>query len=145
MFISQIKFCNLHGSGSTHLEEGSPLRRMDCCPIYRVLPLYLIVSILRCGLAQQAENTGTRHCLCSWQCLDFIFWYAHNMVWLSAKKINLFIWCARRYFLFTLLRLRGIPIASINCPICNVDVQDVDHALIRCSTAQKVWATVAAC
>lgn len=60
---------------------------------------------------------------------------------LYKKKINLFMWHARRSFLPCLLQLamKGISVPTISCPLCVEFTKDVDHALFKCVYARRVW------
>lgn len=63
---------------------------------------------------------------------------------LLPKKIDLFIWRARRSFLPCLLQLatRGISVSSLDCPLCVDSTEDTDHARFRCSHTRRVWMAV---
>ncbi|GJW93123.1 RNA-directed DNA polymerase, eukaryota, reverse transcriptase zinc-binding domain protein [Tanacetum coccineum] len=40
------------------------------------------------------------------------------------------------------LLLRGVPLPSSSCPICNIDEEDIDHSIIHCSRITQVWRKV---
>ncbi|KAL4572393.1 hypothetical protein LXL04_019167 [Taraxacum kok-saghyz] len=58
------------------------------------------------------------------------------------KKINIFVWRARRHRLATKLNLikRNVPGVSPICPLCNVFDETEDHLFIKCSTAKVLMA-----
>lgn len=64
---------------------------------------------------------------------------------LLVQKVNLFLWRARRGFLpcYLQLAMRGLNIPSLLCPLCSVECESTDHALLRCMGAEKVWRIVA--
>lgn len=77
-------------------------------------------------------------------------WSSHSetpTIWcnLLPKKINLFLWRARRSFLSCLLPLaiRGVSIYSLSCPLCAATPEDINHALFHCKFSRQVWTTVA--
>ncbi|XP_071695757.1 uncharacterized protein [Rutidosis leptorrhynchoides] len=57
------------------------------------------------------------------------------------KKIEIFAWWAlkKRLHVLTELDKRGIDLHSVRCPLCDDDVESVDHALIFCKSALVVW------
>ncbi|XP_071689042.1 uncharacterized protein [Rutidosis leptorrhynchoides] len=64
--------------------------------------------------------------------------------YLVPKKVEVFIWRSRKKRLATLVELdkRGIDLHSVRCPLCDDDVESVDHALIFCKHAFEVWRRV---
>ncbi|XP_071694839.1 uncharacterized protein [Rutidosis leptorrhynchoides] len=60
---------------------------------------------------------------------------------LVPKKIKIFVWRARRKRLPTLVELdkRGIDLDSIRCPLCDDDIESVDHSLFLCKHVIEVW------
>lgn len=63
---------------------------------------------------------------------------------LIPKKINLFLWRARRSFLpcRTQLASKGISLPFLSCPLCAGAVEEIDHVLFRCNFVRQVWAAV---
>lgn len=63
---------------------------------------------------------------------------------LLPRKINLFLWRARRSFLPSLLQLaiKGITVRSISCPLCGDAIEDTDHALFKCLLPRRVWEAI---
>ncbi|XP_071695898.1 uncharacterized protein [Rutidosis leptorrhynchoides] len=60
---------------------------------------------------------------------------------LVPKKVEVFIWRAKRKRLAVLSELdkRGIDLNSIRCPICDDDIESVDHTLLFCKQAFDIW------
>ncbi|GJU22384.1 RNA-directed DNA polymerase, eukaryota [Tanacetum coccineum] len=57
------------------------------------------------------------------------------------RKVNIFMW---RLFLDKLpnrfnLSTRGLDIASIMCPICNLHAESISHILFSCNAAANIW------
>ncbi|XP_071712825.1 uncharacterized protein [Rutidosis leptorrhynchoides] len=63
---------------------------------------------------------------------------------LISKKVEIFIWRAMEKRLPTLVELdkRGIDLHSIRCPICDEDVETIDHSLIFCNSVMDIWSRV---
>ncbi|XP_071705251.1 uncharacterized protein [Rutidosis leptorrhynchoides] len=63
---------------------------------------------------------------------------------LVPKKIEIFIWRALKKRLPTLVELdnRGIDLNSVRCPICDDDVETIEHSLIFCSYVMDIWSRV---
>ncbi|XP_071724716.1 uncharacterized protein [Rutidosis leptorrhynchoides] len=63
---------------------------------------------------------------------------------LIPKKIELFAWRALQKRLPVRMELdkRGIDLHSVRCPLCDDDLETVDHVLIFCKHAQEVWTRV---
>ncbi|XP_071736869.1 uncharacterized protein [Rutidosis leptorrhynchoides] len=63
---------------------------------------------------------------------------------LVPKKLEVFVWRARRKRLPILMELdkRGIDLHSVRCPLCDGDIETVDHSLILCKEAFDVWCKV---
>lgn len=63
-------------------------------------------------------------------------------IWSSLvpKKVNIFMWRARRCLLPCRLQLalRGLQIDNLYCPICNSAVEELDHALLACWPVRDV-------
>ncbi|GKA42376.1 RNA-directed DNA polymerase, eukaryota, reverse transcriptase zinc-binding domain protein [Tanacetum coccineum] len=60
------------------------------------------------------------------------------------RKVNIFIW---RLILDRLptrlnLSLKGLEITSIECPICNIGMESVDHVFLGCELALNIWRLV---
>ncbi|XP_071687592.1 uncharacterized protein [Rutidosis leptorrhynchoides] len=60
---------------------------------------------------------------------------------LIPQKIGIFIWRAllRRIPVRVELNKRGIDLASLRCPVCDDDIETVDHILLNCSFAKDIW------
>ncbi|XP_071708924.1 uncharacterized protein [Rutidosis leptorrhynchoides] len=60
---------------------------------------------------------------------------------LVPKKIEIFVWRALRKRLPVRIELDkiGIDLHSVRCPLCDEDVESVDHSLISCKLAIEVW------
>ncbi|XP_071727663.1 uncharacterized protein [Rutidosis leptorrhynchoides] len=63
---------------------------------------------------------------------------------LVPKKVEVFIWRARlgRIPVRFELDKRGIDLNSVRCPICDGDIETVDHILFSCQVAKDIWAKV---
>ncbi|XP_071695428.1 uncharacterized protein [Rutidosis leptorrhynchoides] len=63
---------------------------------------------------------------------------------LVPKKVEVFVWRARRKRLPVPLELdkRGVDLHSVRCPICDDDLESVDHSLVLCSRAFEIWSKV---
>ncbi|XP_071694430.1 uncharacterized protein [Rutidosis leptorrhynchoides] len=60
---------------------------------------------------------------------------------LVPKKVEVFVWRAKRRRLPVLTELdkRGIDLHSVRCPICDNDIETVDHSLIFCKDTLDIW------
>ncbi|XP_071738910.1 uncharacterized protein [Rutidosis leptorrhynchoides] len=60
---------------------------------------------------------------------------------LVPEKIGIFVWRAQRNRLPVRVELekKGIDLDSIRCPICNEDLESIEHVLLKCSYAVDVW------
>ncbi|XP_071688855.1 uncharacterized protein [Rutidosis leptorrhynchoides] len=69
--------------------------------------------------------------------------HSEETIWnsLVPKKIELFAWRAfqKRIPVRMELDKRGIDLHSVRCPLCDDDLETVDHVLIFCKHAQEVW------
>ncbi|XP_071713984.1 uncharacterized protein [Rutidosis leptorrhynchoides] len=63
---------------------------------------------------------------------------------LVPKKIEVFIWRARRGRIPVRLELdkRGIDLHSTRCPVCDGDLESVEHVLFLCRFAKDIWGKV---
>ncbi|XP_071738620.1 uncharacterized protein [Rutidosis leptorrhynchoides] len=63
---------------------------------------------------------------------------------LIPKKVEVFIWRARKKRLPVLMELdkRGIDLHSVRCPVCDDDIETVDHSLIFCKCSFDIWTKV---
>ncbi|XP_071739290.1 uncharacterized protein [Rutidosis leptorrhynchoides] len=63
---------------------------------------------------------------------------------LVPKKIEIFMWRARKKRLPVRVELdkRGIDLDNVRCPVCNEDLESVDHTLLFCKHARDVWERV---
>ncbi|XP_071712229.1 uncharacterized protein [Rutidosis leptorrhynchoides] len=57
------------------------------------------------------------------------------------KKVGIFIWQALKGRLPVLSELdkRGIDLHSVLCPICEKEIETVQHALFQCEKSKEVW------
>ncbi|XP_071705575.1 uncharacterized protein [Rutidosis leptorrhynchoides] len=60
---------------------------------------------------------------------------------LVPKKVEVFVWRAKRKRLPVLSELdkRGIDLPSVLCPICEGDIESVEHSLFSCLVACDIW------
>ncbi|XP_071729394.1 uncharacterized protein [Rutidosis leptorrhynchoides] len=60
---------------------------------------------------------------------------------LVPKKLEIFVWRSLKGRLPVRLELdkRGIDLNSLRCPLCDNDLESVDHVLVSCIKASKVW------
>ncbi|GKD90485.1 RNA-directed DNA polymerase, eukaryota, reverse transcriptase zinc-binding domain protein, partial [Tanacetum coccineum] len=60
------------------------------------------------------------------------------------RKVNIFVWRLALDRLPTRLNLslRGLDIPSIKCPMCNNEVESVDHVFFGCDLSSNVWCLV---
>ncbi|XP_071699624.1 uncharacterized protein [Rutidosis leptorrhynchoides] len=63
---------------------------------------------------------------------------------LIPKKVEVFVWRARKLYLPVLVELdkRGIDLHTVRCPLCDDDIETVNHSLILCKHAVEVWVKV---
>ncbi|XP_071728655.1 uncharacterized protein [Rutidosis leptorrhynchoides] len=63
---------------------------------------------------------------------------------LVPKKVKIFKWrvLKRRVPVRTELDKRGIDLDSVRCPLCNDDVETIDHALFFCRHSMDLWEKV---
>ncbi|XP_071741069.1 uncharacterized protein [Rutidosis leptorrhynchoides] len=63
---------------------------------------------------------------------------------LVPKKVEVFIWRARlgRIPVRFELDKRGIDLNSVRCPICDDDIETMEHILFSCQVAKDIWAKV---
>ncbi|XP_071713479.1 uncharacterized protein [Rutidosis leptorrhynchoides] len=85
-----------------------------------------------CGMIEEKQSAGS----------SLHVETLHNH--LVPKKIELFIWRARLRILAIRMELdkRGVDLDSILCPICNNDMESVEHSLILCQQAMEIWEKV---
>ncbi|XP_071717836.1 uncharacterized protein [Rutidosis leptorrhynchoides] len=59
-------------------------------------------------------------------------------------KVEVFIWrlIRRRLPVRVKLDKRGIDLHSVRCPLCDDDIESLDHAFIFCKQAMEVWERV---
>ncbi|XP_071726640.1 uncharacterized protein [Rutidosis leptorrhynchoides] len=60
---------------------------------------------------------------------------------LIPKKLKIFVWrvLKKRIPVWIELDKRGIDLHSVHCPVCDDDLESVDHLLIKCKEALDVW------
>ncbi|XP_071713997.1 uncharacterized protein [Rutidosis leptorrhynchoides] len=63
---------------------------------------------------------------------------------LVLKKVEVFVWRARKSRLPVLVELdkRGVDLNSVRFPLCDDDIESVNHSLIHCKHAFEVWCKV---
>ena len=56
-------------------------------------------------------------------------------------KVNIMVWRLALDRLPTRLNLerRGIYIPSVTCPVCDSDVESIEHLFLACETAFQIW------
>ncbi|GJW56280.1 putative RNA-directed DNA polymerase, eukaryota, reverse transcriptase zinc-binding domain protein, partial [Tanacetum coccineum] len=61
------------------------------------------------------------------------------------KKVNVFMWRLSLDKLATLVNLdrKGIDVASLLCPVCNEQVENVNHLFFSCEMARDLWTRLA--
>ncbi|XP_071727369.1 uncharacterized protein [Rutidosis leptorrhynchoides] len=71
-------------------------------------------------------------------CADVKETLINNLV---PKKVGVFIWRARKKRLPVRKELYkwGIDLHSVRCPLCDGDIETVDHTLISCKKVDDVW------
>ncbi|XP_071707988.1 uncharacterized protein [Rutidosis leptorrhynchoides] len=64
--------------------------------------------------------------------------------YLIPKKVEVFIWRARKRRLPVRMELdkRGIDLDSVRCPLCDNDVETVDHSLVSCKNVEEIWSRI---
>ncbi|XP_071689003.1 uncharacterized protein [Rutidosis leptorrhynchoides] len=60
---------------------------------------------------------------------------------LVPKKLEIFVWRALKGRLPVRVELdkRGIDLHSVRCPLCDDDLESVEHSLVSCKHASEVW------
>ncbi|XP_071728090.1 uncharacterized protein [Rutidosis leptorrhynchoides] len=63
---------------------------------------------------------------------------------LVPQKVAIFIWRAIRRRIPVRIELdkRGMDLDSVRCPLCDDDVESIDHSLIFCRYAMDIWVRV---
>ncbi|XP_071741242.1 uncharacterized protein [Rutidosis leptorrhynchoides] len=63
---------------------------------------------------------------------------------LVPKKVEVFIWRALKKRLPVKIELdkRGIDLHSVRCPLCDDDLETVEHALYTCKEVEEIWIRV---
>ncbi|XP_071714124.1 uncharacterized protein [Rutidosis leptorrhynchoides] len=63
---------------------------------------------------------------------------------LVPKKLEIFVWRAlkKRLPVRTELDKRGIDLHSVRCPICDGDLETVDHSLVNCKLSSEIWVRI---
>ncbi|GKB83800.1 RNA-directed DNA polymerase, eukaryota, reverse transcriptase zinc-binding domain protein [Tanacetum coccineum] len=61
------------------------------------------------------------------------------------EKVNVFMWRLSLDKLATLVNLdrKGIDVASLLCPVCNEQVENVNHLFFSCEMARDLWTRLA--
>ncbi|GJU71070.1 RNA-directed DNA polymerase, eukaryota, reverse transcriptase zinc-binding domain protein [Tanacetum coccineum] len=64
-------------------------------------------------------------------------------VWNSwiPKKVNICTWRAslNRHLTRSNLAIRGVALPSFNCPLCNEEVESLEHCIINCPRVLPIW------
>ncbi|XP_071689022.1 uncharacterized protein [Rutidosis leptorrhynchoides] len=60
------------------------------------------------------------------------------------KKVGLFVWRAKQNRIPVRVELdkRGIDLDSVRCPVCDNDLETVEHIFIHCQFAKDLWLRV---
>ncbi|XP_071689260.1 uncharacterized protein [Rutidosis leptorrhynchoides] len=63
---------------------------------------------------------------------------------LIPQKIGIFIWRASKNKLpvHTELDKRGIDLHSTRCPVCDGDIETLQHSIISCKIAKEIWDSI---
>ncbi|XP_071700150.1 uncharacterized protein [Rutidosis leptorrhynchoides] len=63
---------------------------------------------------------------------------------LVPKKLEIFAWRVLKYRIPVRLELdkRGIDLHTVRCPICDDDLESVEHSLIFCNISMDIWCRV---
>ncbi|XP_071715315.1 uncharacterized protein [Rutidosis leptorrhynchoides] len=63
---------------------------------------------------------------------------------LVPKKVEIFIWrlLKKRVLIKAELDKRGIDLHSVRCPLCDGDLETIDHSFIQCKQVIEVWVRV---
>ncbi|XP_071718540.1 uncharacterized protein [Rutidosis leptorrhynchoides] len=63
---------------------------------------------------------------------------------LVPKKLEVFVWRSLKRRLPTLTELdkKGIDLNSIRCPLCDDDIESIEHTLVFCKHAFDLWSKV---
>ncbi|XP_071728717.1 uncharacterized protein [Rutidosis leptorrhynchoides] len=63
---------------------------------------------------------------------------------LLPQSIGIFVWRAKRRRLQVRIELdnRGIDLHSVRCPLCDEDIESLDHALVLCKHSHEVWENI---
>ncbi|XP_071726989.1 uncharacterized protein [Rutidosis leptorrhynchoides] len=64
--------------------------------------------------------------------------------YLVMKKVEIFMWrvLKRRVPVHIELDKRGIDLESVRCPLCDDDVETIDHALFFCRHSMDLWVKI---
>ncbi|XP_071740158.1 uncharacterized protein [Rutidosis leptorrhynchoides] len=57
------------------------------------------------------------------------------------KKVEVFVWRVNKGRIPVLVELdkRGIDLNSVRCPLCDNDIECLNHALIKCEKVRELW------
>ncbi|XP_071726921.1 uncharacterized protein [Rutidosis leptorrhynchoides] len=63
---------------------------------------------------------------------------------LVPSKVEFFVWRTRRKRIPVRVELdkRGIDLDSVRCPVCDEDIETVEHSIILCKRAAAIWSKV---
>ncbi|XP_071728983.1 uncharacterized protein [Rutidosis leptorrhynchoides] len=63
---------------------------------------------------------------------------------LVPKKVEIFIWRLKKNRIPVRLDLdkRGVDLHSVRCPVCDDDLESVDHSILLCKCARDVWVRI---
>ncbi|XP_071708354.1 uncharacterized protein [Rutidosis leptorrhynchoides] len=79
------------------------------------------------------------------QCYEGINWVETSRNNLIPKKVEAFVCGGRkkkRLPVLTELDKHGIDLNSVRCPICEEDIESVEHSLLFCKLAFDIWSKV---
>ncbi|XP_071721834.1 uncharacterized protein [Rutidosis leptorrhynchoides] len=63
---------------------------------------------------------------------------------LVPRKLEIFVWRASKKRIPVRIELdkRGVDLHSVRCPVCDDDVESVDHCLVFCKFSLEIWSRV---
>ncbi|GJU89492.1 RNA-directed DNA polymerase, eukaryota, reverse transcriptase zinc-binding domain protein [Tanacetum coccineum] len=99
----------------------------DSCLVYDPSGLFKVRSLSKIiqNMPLNVHGLGDHHLWNSW----------------TPRKVNVGVWRAflNRLAIRVNLEQKGIPIASVRCPFCDLIDEDVNHVLISCPYVLPVW------
>ncbi|XP_071688760.1 uncharacterized protein [Rutidosis leptorrhynchoides] len=63
---------------------------------------------------------------------------------MNPQKIGIYMWRVKKYKVSVRSELDacGIDIHSTRCPVCNEDIETLQHILLTCTTAKDIWSRI---